>query len=29
MKKYQHHIDERGEVLPTKRGILTAVATSK
>ena len=29
MKKYQHYIDVRGEVLPTPRGITTAVVTSK
>ena len=29
MKKYQHHIDVLGEVLPTPQGTTTAVATSK
>ena len=29
MKKYQHYIDVRGEVLPTPRGTMTALATSK
>ena len=31
MKRYQHYIDVRGEVLhvPTPRGTTTAVATSK
>ena len=28
MKKYQHYIDVRGEVLPTPGGTTTAVATS-
>ena len=28
MKKYQHYIDVRGEVLPTLGGTTTAVATS-
>ena len=28
MKKYQHYIDVRAEVLPTQRGITTYVATS-
>ena len=29
MKKYQHYIAVRGEVLPTTRGTKTADATSK
>ena len=29
MKKYQHYIDARGEVLPTPTEKTTAVATSK
>ena len=29
MKKYQHYINVRGEVLPTPRGTTTAVATYK
>ena len=29
MKKYQHYIDVRGEVLPTPRGTTAAVAPSK
>ena len=29
MKKYQHNIDVWGEVLPTPRSTMTAVATSK
>ena len=29
MKKYQHYIDVRGEVLPTPRRTTTAVVTSK
>ena len=29
MKKYQHYIDARGEVLSTQHGTTTAVATAK
>ena len=28
MKKYQHYIDVRAEVLPTQRGTTTSVASS-
>ena len=28
-EKYQHYLDVLGEILPTPRGTMTAVATSK